>query len=300
MTLTSNQAISFSFPLKAEPAASQAQADWAHNSPRRLPVACVILPTYNEVENVTQVIPAIFLQAATISATHEVHVLVVDDDSPDGTRGAVENLQRKHKNLHVIGGMKRGLGDAYKRGIKYALRHLSSDVIIEMDADGQHDPKEIPQFIALSNSGFSLVIGSRFTPGGETPDFSLWRKFLSLFGNWLIRRLGGVRKVHDCTSGFRCIRADLVKECDLTCLSTRGYSFQSSLLCELLRHNAAFIEVPISFKPRLHGYSKLAFRDQLEFLLNIVKIRFGGRGKRQPDLLGKPGYPKIRSRQMRL
>ena len=280
MTLTSNQAISFPFPLEEEPAASQTQADWAHNSPRKMPVACVILPTYNEVENVTQVIPAVFQQAAKISDTHELHVLVVDDDSPDGTRGAVENLQRNHKNLHVIGGMKRGLGDAYKRGIKYAIEHLSPDVIIEMDADGQHDPEEIPQFITLSNSGFSLVIGSRLTPGGETPDFSLWRKFLSHFGNWLIRSLGGVRKIHDCTSGFRCIRADVVKECDLTRLSTRGYSFQSSLLCEMMRHNATFIEVPILFKPRMHGISKLAFRDQLEFLLNIAKIKFGGRGKR--------------------
>jgi dolichol-phosphate mannosyltransferase len=180
----------------------------------------------------------------------------------------------------VIGGMKRGLGDAYKRGIKYALKHLSPDVIIQMDADGQHDPEKLPQFIALSNSGFSLVIGSRLAPGGETPDFSLWRKFLSHFGNWLIRSLGGVKKIHDCTSGFRCIKADVVKECDLTHLSTRGYSFQSSLLCEMMRHNATFIEVPILFKPRMHGISKLAFRDQLEFLLNIVKIRFGERGKR--------------------
>ncbi|MGB8336563.1 MAG: glycosyltransferase, partial [Desulfobacterales bacterium] len=205
---------------------------------------------------------------------------VVDDDSPDGTHAAVKKLQRQYKNLHVIGGMKRGLGDAYKRGIKYALKHLSPDVIIQMDADGQHDPEKLPQFIALSNSGISLVIGSRLAPGGETPDFSLWRKFLSHFGNWLIRSLGGVRKIHDCTSGYRCIKADVVKKCDLTRLSTRGYSFQSSLLSELLRNNATFIEIPILFKPRMHGISKLAFRDQLEFLLNIVKIRFGGRGKR--------------------
>lgn len=265
---------------KEKPLAALAKVDRVVNSQNKMPVACVILPTYNEVENVTQVIPAVFQQAAKISGSHELHVLVVDDDSPDGTYAAVKELQRKYKNLHVIGGLKRGLGDAYKRGIKYALKHLSPDVIIQMDADGQHDPEKLPQFIALSNSGISLVIGSRLAPGGETPDFSLWRKFLSHFGNWLIRSLGGVRKIHDCTSGFRCIKADVVKECDLTRLSTRGYSFQSSLLCELVRHNATFIEVPILFKPRMHGNSKLAFRDQLEFLLNIVKMRFGGRGKR--------------------
>jgi dolichol-phosphate mannosyltransferase len=265
---------------KEKSVAAPEKVDRVVNSQNKMPVACVILPTYNEVENVTQVIPAIFQQAAKISGSHALQVLVVDDDSPDGTCAAVKELQRKYKNLHVIGGMKRGLGDAYKRGIIYALKYLSPDVIIQMDADGQHDPEKLPQFIALSNSGFSLVIGSRLAPGGETPDFSLWRKFLSHFGNWLIRSLGGVRKIHDCTSGFRCIRADVVKECNLTRLSTRGYSFQSSLLCEMMRHNATFIEVPILFKPRMHGTSKLAFRDQLEFLLNIVKIRFGGRGKR--------------------
>ena len=265
---------------KEKPVATPTKVDRVVNPQNKMPVACVILPTYNEVENVSQVIPAVFQQAAKISGSHDLHVLVVDDDSPDGTYGAVKNLQRKHKNLHVISGMKKGLGDAYKRGIKYALEHLSPDVIIEMDADGQHDPEEIPRFIALSNSGFSLVIGSRLAPGGETPDFSLWRKFLSHFGNWLIRSLEGVRKIHDCTSGYRCIKADVVKKCDLTSLSTRGYSFQSSLLCELLRHNAMFIEVPILFNPRMYGNSKLAFRDQFEFLLNIVKIRFGKRGKR--------------------
>jgi dolichol-phosphate mannosyltransferase len=264
---------------KEKPVAVQEKVDRVVNS-QNMPVACIILPTYNEAENVTQVIPAVFRQAAKISGSHDLHVLVVDDDSPDGTYAVVRALQRDYKNLHVIGGMKRGLGDAYKRGIRYALRHLSPDVIIQMDADGQHDPEKLPQFIALSNSGFSLVIGSRLAPGGETPDFSLWRQFLSHFGNWLIRSLGGVRKIHDCTSGFRCIRADVVKECDLSRLSTRGYSFQSSLLCEMMRHNATFIEVPILFKPRMHGNSKLAFRDQLEFLLNIIKIRSGGRGKR--------------------
>jgi dolichol-phosphate mannosyltransferase len=265
---------------KEKPVATPTKVDCAVDSHNKMPIACVILPTYNEIENVTQVIPAVFQQAAKISDSHDLHVLVVDDDSPDGTYAAVQKLQREYKNLHVIGGMKRGLGDAYKRGIKYALKHLSPDAIIQMDADGQHDPEKLPQFIALSNSGFSLVIGSRLAPGGETPDFSLWRKFLSHFGNWLIRSLGGVKKIHDCTSGFRCIKADVVKECDLTHLSTRGYSFQSSLLCEMMRHNATFIEVPILFKPRMHGISKLAFRDQLEFLLNIVKIRFGERGKR--------------------
>ncbi|MGB8334243.1 MAG: glycosyltransferase, partial [Desulfobacterales bacterium] len=101
---------------KEKPVASPAKIDRVVSSPKKMPVACVILPTYNEVENVTQVIPAVFEQAAKINGSHELHVLVVDDDSPDGTHAAVKKLQRQYKNLHVIGGMKRGLGDAYKRG----------------------------------------------------------------------------------------------------------------------------------------------------------------------------------------
>jgi dolichol-phosphate mannosyltransferase len=201
-------------------------------------------------------------------------VLVVDDDSPDGTYNLVCQLKEKYDNLFIIKGLKKGLGDAYKRGIKYALETFSPNLIIQMDADGQHDPMQIPLFIALSTFGFDVVIGSRFAQGGETPDYSLWRSFLSLFGNWSIRFLGGVPGIHDCTSGYRCLKTDIIKLCDFRFLSTRGYSFQSSLLFELLRNNAKCIEVPIVFRPRFHGKSKLALRDQLEFIVNIAKMRF--------------------------
>jgi dolichol-phosphate mannosyltransferase len=174
----------------------------------------------------------------------------------------------------MITGKKRGLGDAYKRGIDYAIETLDSNIIFEMDADLQHDPALLPLFVILSNQGFSLVIGSRYAPGGSTPDFSLWRRLLSLSGNWLLRFFGGLPRIRDCTSGFRCIKTDLLKKCDLSFLSTRGYSFQSSLLFELLRNGARVVEIPIAFPDRIHGESKLRFRDQAEFLLNIFKIRF--------------------------
>jgi len=233
----------------------------------------VILPTYNEAENVKIIIPAIFDQSNKIDS-HELHVLVVDDTSPDGTAEVVVSLQEKYKNLHLIQGKKEGLGKAYQRGMKHAIDVLKSDLIFEMDADLQHDPDLIPLFITLSNHGFSLIIGSRFAPGASTPNFDLYRKFLSHFGNWMVRFFGGLPSLHDCTSGYRCIKAEIIQKCELKDLSTRGYSFQTSLLFELLRNGAKVLEIPITFPDRKYGDSKLAFEDQFEFMVNLVKLRF--------------------------
>jgi len=237
------------------------------------PKACVILPTYNEAENVNNVIPEIFAQAPAIP-THDLHVLVVDDNSPDGTQHVVRTLMKRFQNLHLITGPKKGLGEAYKRGIDNAIKRLSPDIVFEMDADGQHDPRLIPLFAYLANHGFSLVIGSRFAPRGSTPDFSRGRKVMSLVGSWMFRFLGGLPRIHDCTSGFRCIKAEVLKKCEFRFLSTRGYSFQSAALWELLQNGARVIEVPMTFRRRAHGESKLTFRDLVEFPLNAVKLRF--------------------------
>ena len=235
--------------------------------------ACIVLPTYNEAENIESVTKAVFDVQPNIP-THQLYVIVVDDNSPDGTQEIVKRLMAQFPNLHLITGNKVGLGDAYKRGIAFAMKKFNPDLLLQMDADGQHDPKLIPEFIKIANNDFSLVIGSRFIDGGETPDFSIWRKFLSIFGNWLVRNLGGVKHVKDCTSGFRCIKANLISKCDFDYLSTRGYSFQSSLVYELIRHGAKPIEVPIIFKDRVKGDSKLTLADQIEFLINIGKITF--------------------------
>jgi len=237
-------------------------------------IACIVLPTYNEAENVIVLIPEIFNQAKKIDS-HELHVLVVDDSSPDGTAKIIQQFQKDYKNLHLISGKKSGLGEAYKRGMKHAIEELNSEIIFEMDADLQHDPAMLPLFVTLYNHGFTFVIGSRFAPGGSTPNFGLYRKFLSLFGNWLIRFFGGLPRLHDCTSGYRLIKSDLILKCDMKNLATRGYSFQTSLLVELLRHGAKVLEIPILFPDRKHGESKLAFQDQFEFLVNLAKLRFG-------------------------
>jgi dolichol-phosphate mannosyltransferase len=236
-------------------------------------IACIVLPTYNESENVKILLPQVFEQAGKITS-HELHVLVVDDNSPDGTACVVGEMQARYPRLHLVTGEKEGLGAAYQRGFAHAIAELDPDVILQMDADLQHSPELLPLMIDLLQHGFTFVIGSRFVIGGSTPNFSLRRRMLSLVGNWLLRNMSGLPAVRDCTSGFRCIKAELLKRCDLTGLSTKGYSFQSSLLYELVRNGAKVIEIPITFPDRVRGESKLSLADQVEFLFNLARIRF--------------------------
>jgi dolichol-phosphate mannosyltransferase len=236
-------------------------------------IACIVLPTFNESGNIRALIPSILAESTKIN-THELHVLVVDDNSPDGTALVVKELMRETPQLHLLTGPKKGLGDAYQRGMTYALASLEPDLMIEMDADLQHDPALLPRLIGLSNNGFSVVIGSRFLPGGATPTFPWHRRLISLAGTVLVRAFGGLPRFTDCTSGYRCIQAELIRKCDLKGLSTRGYSFQSSLLCELVWNGARVIELPIIFNERREGASKLSLRDQVEFVVNLFRLLF--------------------------
>jgi dolichol-phosphate mannosyltransferase len=239
----------------------------------RPPRVCVVIPTYNEALNIRRCLTRTF-EAANEVESHELFVLVVDDESPDGTSLLVKDLQEQYPNLHLLSGRKTGLGDAYKRGFAYAIERLEAEFIIQMDADGQHEPHMIPLLIEVARRGFNLVIGSRYVFGGALESFSLYRRTLSRLGNLLVRYLGGVARIHDCTSGFRCISTKLIQHCDLSFMSTRGYSFQSALLCELIHNRATAIEVPIQFRKRTDGESKLTLQDQREFLWSVAKLRF--------------------------
>ena len=239
---------------------------------RSRPIACLVLPTFNEAANLRVVLPRVLQQAAQIP-THELHVLVVDDNSPDGTAEVVRAEMPTHPNLHLLTGQKRGIGDAYRRGMAHALTALGAELILEMDADGQHDPALLPQFIALcAGAEKRLVIGSRFLPGAALVDFGPGRRALSYGGSFLVRLCGGVGPVSDCTSGYRCFLAELLRHCDFGLLPTRGYSFQTALLFELVRHGASVVEIPLIFAPRLNGESKLKLRDCLEFVITLAGI----------------------------
>ena len=233
---------------------------------------CVVLPTYNEAGNIHNTLEKIFLNQPMLH-DYKLSVLVVDDNSPDNTAELVKGLMSKYSGLRLISGEKKGLGDAYKRGIDYALKNLKADLIIQMDADGQHDPGLIPKFIGLTNN-YDVIIGSRFVEGGSAPDLSSYRLLLSKLGNFLVRYLGGAYLLRDCTSGYRVIKREILEKCQISKFPTTGYSFQSWLICELLRQGAVIKESPIVFAKRETGESKLSLADQLEFFLNIVRIRF--------------------------
>ena len=234
---------------------------------------CFVLPTYNEEENIGNIIQQI-LKEEKSQSKHTFTILVVDDNSTDETQAFVQRYISLNSKVHLVTGQKKGLGDAYKRGFKYALNDLKADLIFQMDSDGQHDTSLIPDFVSYIEEGKDVVIGSRFVEGGTTPDFSFSRLLMSKVGNLLVRYVGGITQLQDCTSGYRAIRASYLKELDFSYLSTRGYSFQSSLICDLAWRGADISEIPIEFSSRQGGDSKLALRDQIEFLLNIPRLGF--------------------------
>ena len=234
---------------------------------------CFVLPTYNEEENIENIIQQI-LKEEKNQSKHTFSILVVDDNSTDETQTIVQRYISLNSKVHLVTGQKKGLGDAYKRGFNYALNDLQADLIFQMDSDGQHDTSLIPHFVSYIEEGRDVVIGSRFVEGGTTPDFSFSRLLMSKVGNLLVRYVGGITQVKDCTSGYRAIRASYLKELDFSYLSTRGYSFQSSLICDLAWRGANISEIPIEFSSRQGGDSKLALRDQIEFLLNIPRLGF--------------------------
>ncbi|NQZ59908.1 MAG: glycosyltransferase, partial [Lentisphaeraceae bacterium] len=168
----------------------------------------VIMPTYNERENIGKMIP-ILMNEIFPNMQEDMHLLVVDDNSPDGTKEVVIQLQKEYPTLNLITGQKQGLGSAYIRGMTHAMEELKADAIMEMDADFSHDPTDIPRLIdELKNHDF--VIGSRYVPGGQIPpEWTLYRQMNSKFGNVAARHIAGMSAVKDCTAGFRAIRTDL-------------------------------------------------------------------------------------------
>lgn len=237
----------------------------------------VIVPTYNEAENITALIEAVQQQFSSMVANRaDLHpaILVVDDRSPDGTGAWVRSMSRKYGNVHLIEGDKAGLGAAYVRGMTHAMNVLSADVVFEMDADFSHRPEDLPRLLARIEQGADFVIGSRYVPGGVIPrQWGVLRRANSWGGNLVARRVAGMRGVSDCTAGFRAIRTDLLRLLDIGSLGVKGYVFQVSLLHAALRAGARVAEVPVTFVERVHGQSKLGLADVTEFVRHAVHLR---------------------------
>lgn len=233
--------------------------------------AVIVLPTYNEQDNVISLIPRIVAICDDID-DWEISILVVDDNSPDKTFEAVKKLQDKFKRLHLISGPKQGLGRAYIRGFSYALANLSPDVIFEMDADWSHDPNLIPKFLGKIKEGTDFVVGTRYIKGGSIPkDWALHRKIFSYFGNFIIKYGFMSPGIHDWTSGYRAIKASLLPDVLEGMKNYNGYVFQVALLDKLKKRDAKIGEIPLKFVDRKAGESKI---NSLQFILNTLSYVF--------------------------
>ena len=234
----------------------------------------IVLPTYNERENIAGLLKAILSQRACLENV-TLSVLVVDDSSPDGTADVVQEYSKHDANVHLLGGAKkRGLGAACRRGFDYAINHLKADVIFEMDADFSHDPDDIPRLLAELRNGSDFVVGSRYVPGGSIPDnWAFWRKANSKWGNVFARHVAGMPHIKDCTSGYRAIRVNALQRIDLDKLAVTGYAFLMSLLHEAVISGMRVSEIPIKFTDRVHAKSKLGMGDVVEFIIKVFRIR---------------------------
>lgn len=233
----------------------------------------VVVPTYNEKQNIIPLLRAILNTEKRIKKTH-LSILVVDDSSPDGTGDLVQAFRKKHKNIHLLSGHKAGLGVAYMRGFQYALYMLHADIVVQIDADFSHDPDDIPRLVERAHASNAYVIGSRYIAHGSIPpEWPFHRVIISKIANFFARRIAGLGPVHDCTGGFKAINAQLLRQIDLHAIGANGYSFQMNLLHEAKKYQADIIELPIHFIDRTHGTSKMRFFDIAEFMVNVVKIR---------------------------
>ena len=228
--------------------------------------ACVVLPTYNERENLPSIVPAI------LAAAPELDVLVVDDNSPDGTGALADDLAARDPRVTVLHrARKEGLGRAYLAGFQVALERGYGRVM-EMDADFSHAPERLPALLAASRDA-DVVLGSRYVQGGGTVNWGLGRRVLSQGGSLYARTILGLA-VRDLTGGFKCFRREVLEALDLETVQSSGYAFQIELTYRAARRGFQIVEVPITFVDRRVGKSKMSRRIVAEALWMVWRIRF--------------------------
>jgi dolichol-phosphate mannosyltransferase len=226
----------------------------------------IIVPTYNECENISPLLKEIFSYAPTTD------ILIVDDNSPDGTGALADQMSAEDARIHVLHRSgKQGLGTAYILGFKYAIDN-HYDAAFEMDADFSHDPRYLPDFLNLIERA-DLVIGSRYIPGGSTPNWSLLRRLISGCGNIFARTLLGM-PVHDCTAGFRCYRRSVLENVGLDTVQSQGYGFQVEMAYRTQKLGFKIVETPIVFLDRRVGKSKMSRTIVLEAFTYVLRTRF--------------------------
>ncbi|MFZ4659708.1 MAG: polyprenol monophosphomannose synthase [Caldilineaceae bacterium] len=228
--------------------------------------ALMIVPTYNEAENIETLVQQLRALPGNI------HVLIVDDNSPDGTGVLADNLAAQDKGVHVLHRPgKLGLGSAYKAGFKTGLRH-GYTFLCTMDADFSHDPTLLPQLLAKTAQGYDLVIGSRYVPGGQIVGSTVARQFVSYGANWLAHTILGL-SARDCTAGFRCYRNQVLETIDLDAIFSSGYSFLVEMAFHCQQAGFRIGEVPITFVNRRKGVSKISKNEIYKAFYTLLRLR---------------------------
>jgi dolichol-phosphate mannosyltransferase len=230
-----------------------------------VPSATICLPTYNEAENIEAMLRAL--------EPLGVHVLVVDDSSPDGTGEIADRLAGELDFVSVLHRpRKEGLGPAYIAGFRRALAD-GAELVLEMDCDFSHDPADVPRLIAACEAGADLALGSRYVPGGGTENWGRIRRLVSTGGSWYARRLLGV-DIRDLTGGFKCYRRRVLERIDLDAIRAQGYAFQIETTYRTIRGGFEVVEVPIVFADRTAGRSKMSRAIVLEAVAQVPALRF--------------------------
>ena len=233
----------------------------------------VVIPTYDERENVVKMAEAVLATAP--SAPDERTVLFVDDNSPDGTGAVVDALAKGEPRIACLHRQaKEGLGRAYVAGFARALE-MGADFVVQMDCDFSHDPKDVPRLVAAcAEEGVDMVIGSRYVKGGATPGWPLKRRLISRAGGLFIRVVTGM-PLRDPTGGFKCWRADTLRRIDFATVASKGYSFQLEMNHRTWKAGCVVREVPIVFTDRAAGYSKITPGIATESIKIALRLRFG-------------------------
>jgi dolichol-phosphate mannosyltransferase len=225
----------------------------------------VVIPTYNEKDNLQRLIELVLQQGPSL------YVLVVDDNSPDGTGLLADELSSIDNRISVLHRpSKMGLGSAYRDGFRYAME-LGADLLVEMDADFSHDPEVLPLFLEQIKT-CDLVIGSRYLNGISVVNWPLRRLMLSYGANWYTRLITGLT-IMDCTSGFKCFKRSLIEQIELDQVRSDGYSFQIEMNFRAAERGARIVEVPIIFIDRRAGQSKMSKRIVREAVLMVWKLK---------------------------
>ena len=228
----------------------------------------VIIPTYNEKENVGRLIDVFENEVFPKITGHILNILVADDQSPDGTSDVVRELQKKYKNIDLNTGPKKGLGAAYVRAMTYAVEKLDADLVCEIDADLSHDPKRFPLFVKKIEEGADIVVGTRYSDGGSLPkNWPFIRKVFSVTANLIVRSVTGRFKIHDWTGGYRVLKKEVFLKEKSKIELYQGYTFQVAFLYNAVMDGFKVGEVPINFVDRTLGRSKIA---PLEYIINLL------------------------------